>query len=61
MQFLLNSGIGPVTLMNILEDCITPYLFHFNLIKNKSFQFGALLEMPCSSPSMEKFSLDIQK
>ena len=33
----------------------------FILSKNKGFQSGALTKMPTPFPSMEEFSLDIQK
>ena len=62
------SGIGPDILMNALEGCITVFVWAacfffliFILSKSKGIQSGALLKMPTSIPSMEKFSLDIQK
>ena len=69
-QLLLNSdffyfGIGPDFVMKVLRDYIIILIWGFCLIsiisKNKCFQFGVLLKMPPSSPSMEEFSLDIQK
>ena len=69
MQIFFTAAIGPAILMNILEaffaffSSFEPPRFFKNFIvsKNIGFQSGALLKLPLSSPSMEKFGLDIQE
>ena len=57
--FLLPSGIGPDIQMKMFEGYIISgqpvFCLIFILSKNKSFQSGALLKMPPSSPSTQEF------
>ena len=61
------SGMGPDILANVLWDCIVFLiwaawvLFDFILSKINDFKSETLLKVPPGSPSMEEFSLDIQK
>ena len=67
MQIVFTSGIGPDTQMNVLKECIIflvgrhGFCLIIILRKNKSFQHEPSLKMSTSSPSTEKFCLDIQK
>ena len=57
-DFFFTSGIGPDTLMNVLEDCIvslfeqSEFCLIFILSKNNDFQFGASLKIPLLLPRM---------